>query len=150
DLPQETNPWLRLYSCALENAGDYRVIVSNDSESVPSKPARLKVLVPLPYASYALGNTSSLAWNTWGDVPWSVESDSSHDATAALQSGAITDGQRSALETSVTGPGVVTFWWAVSSEPDHDKLTFAVNGETKSSISGEVNWGLQRFIIPAG
>jgi hypothetical protein len=49
------------------------------------------------------------------------------------------------------GPGTLTFWWSVSSEPDYDYLEFYLDGILqKGRISGEVNWNQQTFNIAAG
>jgi hypothetical protein len=62
----------------------------------------------------------------------------------------VTDAQESWLQTTVTGPGVVAFWWKVSSEGDCDFLEFYVGGALQSRISGEVDWQRVAFAVPAG
>ena len=43
------------------------------------------------------------------------------------------------METSVVGPGPLSFWWKVSSEANHDILSFIADGTT-NKISGNVDW----------
>jgi len=38
------------------------------------------------------------------------------------------------------GAGTVTFWWKVSSEANHDWLSFYADGVLQDRISGEVGW----------
>ena len=55
------------------------------------------------------------------------------------------------MQTTMEGPGVLTFWWKVSSEPFFDWLEFYVNGELQlGRISGETDWQLQTHILPRG
>ena len=46
----------------------------------------------------------------------------------AAQSGAIGDNQSSSLETTVTGPAMLSFWWKVDSEANFDFLKVTVDG----------------------
>jgi hypothetical protein len=51
-----------------------------------------------------------LIWTTSGDAEWFGEATTSHDSVSAAQSGAVTvPGQESILETTVSGPGTLTF-----------------------------------------
>lgn len=92
----------------------------------------------------------NLAWVTGGDAAWSELSTSTHDGVDAAESGFIFDSQESWLETSVNGPGTLTFWWKVSSEPDFDWLRFHIDGVLQQQISGEVNWQQRSFQLPQG
>jgi hypothetical protein len=49
------------------------------------------------------------------------------------------------LQTTVTGPGRLTFWWKVSSELNFDWLEFNMGYDT-NAISGEKDW--QRQVVP--
>jgi Papain family cysteine protease/Divergent InlB B-repeat domain len=97
----------------------------------------------------ALNNTA-LAWSCSGNASWTAETTVSQDAVSAAQSGAISDNQQSVLQTTVTGPGTLTFWWKVSSEQDFDFVALTLNGVEKARLSGEVNWQQQTVAIPAG
>ena len=79
-----------------------------------------------------------------------MEAAVSHDGLAAAQSGAITNNQASVLQTTLAGPGVLSFWWKVSSETNHDVLSLSVNGTTQAAISGEVDWESQTVFLGAG
>lgn len=54
----------------------------------------------------------------------------------AAQSGTITHSQESWLETTVTGPGQLGYWWSVSSEASFDFLECYTNGVRAARISG--------------
>ncbi len=93
--------------------------------------------------------TTNLTFTFGGTAPWFVQPDVTHDGIA-YQSGAISHSQSSWMETTVTGPGAIRFWWKVSSESCCDPLTFSIDGVTQTSIRGEIDWQSQAFIIPAG
>lgn len=60
-----------------------------------------------------------------------------HDSVDAAQSADLEDSQRAGLQTTVTGPGTLTFWWKVSSETRWDALRFEIDGQMHgSAISG--------------
>ena len=98
--------------------------------------------------SFAL-NTINLNWSTGGDLPWFTETTVTLDGLAA-QSGAITDGQSSYLETTVPADGQLSFNWKVSSEGDEDFLTFYINGNEQDAISGDVDWNQESYAVSAG
>lgn len=95
-------------------------------------------------------NAPNLNWSTGGQSPWVAQSAVSHDGVAAAQSGTIIDSQESWVETQLTGPGILTFWWKVSSEASFDFLEFSLNSELQTRISGDVDWQQGFFPIPVG
>jgi parallel beta-helix repeat protein len=97
----------------------------------------------------ALG-ASNVTWTTGGDAPWFAQSTFTVDKVAAGQSGLITNNQTSTLQATLNGPGVLTFWWRVSSEPNHDFLSFSVNGVTQTAISGDSGWLSQTIFFDSG
>ena len=95
-------------------------------------------------------NAPNLNWSTGGQSPWFAQSVLSHDGVDAAQSGPIIDNQESWVETQLTGPGILTFWWKVSSEDSFDLLEFSLNSELQTGISGDSGWQQGFFAIPAG
>lgn len=93
---------------------------------------------------------NSLSWRTGGSTPWAGETTVTHDGVDAAKSGHIFDGQESWIETTVTGPGIVSFWWKASSEGASDLLEFLVGGAVKSILSGESNWKHSAYDVPSG
>lgn len=91
-----------------------------------------------------------LSWGVGGNAPWSGQTAVTSDSNSAAASGIVNHGEQSWIETTVTGPGTVTFRWKVSSEEGKDFLRFLRSGVEQFSISGEVNWEERIAAIPAG
>jgi subtilisin family serine protease len=104
-------------------------------------------VLPLPEA---VDNTS-LSWVTFGvQGGWMGQMSTSHTGGDAAQSKDAADSQNGSMQTSVLGPGTLTFWWKVSSESGNDPLTLYVDGVSQSSISGEVDWQQVNLPLAAG
>ena len=86
----------------------------------------------------------------WTTVGWVGQTTTRHDGVDAAQSGTISDSAESWIETKVTGPGTLTFWWKVSSELDFDWFRLQVDGVFKDQISGEKNWAQRTLPIAEG
>ena len=82
--------------------------------------------------------------------PGESQTNFTHDGLAAAESGAISAGQESTLQTTVSGPGVLGFWWKVSSGTNSGLFTFSIDAVTNAVISGEVDWRLETFSVPVG
>jgi hypothetical protein len=122
EIPGETNTTLRLRDVTATDTGNYKVLATNSAGFAWSQTATLTV-VPLPTVGEALD---------------------------ALRSGAIGDGQSSWVETTVNGPGSVTFWWKASSEAGFDPLRFLTNGTEQARLSGEQDWQQRTLPIATG
>ncbi len=59
-------------------------------------------------------------------------------------------GDESWIETTVTGPGTLSFFWKVSSEAGSDRLRVLVDGSQQAEISGEVDWLQKSLPIASG
>ncbi len=145
-LTGATSSTIVLKNVQATNGGTYQVTVTNSFGSATSLTATLVVVIPVGDAL----NTTGLLWNTGGNAPWVGESLVTHDGVDAAQSGHITDNQQSILETSMVGPGSVSFWWKVSSEQFYDVLTFSISGVEQARISGQVDWQQKSFVVPSG
>ncbi len=72
---------------------------------------------------------------------WHGQALETHDGTDAIRSGSIGNGESTYLQTAVTGPGTITFYWKVSCEGSgNDALRFLVDGQQKRMITGETGW----------
>ncbi|MBJ6725341.1 chitobiase/beta-hexosaminidase C-terminal domain-containing protein [Geomesophilobacter sediminis] len=91
-----------------------------------------------------------LTFSYGGNANWFTETATSHSGGNAFQSGAISNSQSSWMETTVTGPGVIRFWWKVSSEGCCDPLRFSIDGTAQTDIRGEIDWQYKSFSVPAG
>ncbi|MSM40744.1 MAG: hypothetical protein GJT30_14100 [Geobacter sp.] len=111
----------------------------------------LEQLLPSATAVTWLVNTETtdLVFTSGGTAPWFIQAAVSRDGIA-YQSGAVASNQSSWLETTVTGPGAIRFWWQVSSQSYYSPLTFSIDGTAQASISGEVAWQQKAYDIPAG
>lgn len=95
-----------------------------------------------------------LTFVTGSSAPWFCQTVTSYDGQDAAQSGAVSDGQSSWLQTRVSGPGRVSFYWKVSSEPEWDYLDFRVQDAMQETvgirqISGSLDWERVTSYIPA-
>jgi hypothetical protein len=97
----------------------------------------------------ALDNTQ-LAFTTTGAADWYAESTHWYYGGSAAQSGAISNGQSSILQTTVSGPGTLSFYWACSSTHSYNKLTLTLDSTYVGEISGIVGWNQRTVNIPAG
>ena len=95
-----------------------------------------------------------LTWTTGGNSNWIPQITTTHDGMDAAQSGPMTDSQSNYVQTPVTGPGTLTFWWKISSEGSYDFLRFYVDGVEQAGslakISGEVAWVQKTATITSG
>lgn len=131
-------PTLTLNYLQAGDDGVYAVTVSNEFGVVTSTSATL--WVDATRLAEAL-DAPSLGWVTGGNAPWNGLSTVRRDGVDAAQSGPIGDEAESWLETHVTGPGTLTFWWRVSSEAGYDFLEFYLDGVLQSGhISGATAW----------
>ncbi|MBI5397273.1 MAG: hypothetical protein HZA91_18395, partial [Verrucomicrobia bacterium] len=146
--------------------GDMQVVKNNLTHSVPlgdtSAPAlagtttiggpSLLAPAPAPSPAATLGEAlgaPSLVWSTNGDEVWAPTI--APDGSSAAWSGRIGNLNVSWVETTVIGPGTLSFEWSVSSELNADFLTFSVDGaDQPGRISGEAGWLPLSFSIPAG
>jgi hypothetical protein len=97
----------------------------------------------------ALDNTK-LVFTTSGSAIWFGESDYWYFGGSAARSGAINYSQSSVLQTTVAGPGVLSFYWSCSSTPTYNKLTVTLDSALVDTISGGINWTQKTVNIPAG
>ena len=97
----------------------------------------------------ALDNTG-LTFSTSGTVNWFPQTGTWYYGGSAAQSGAITNSQSSTLQTTVVGPGTITFSWRVSSESNYDYLNVYLDTTLSDRISGIQAWAPKTVSVPAG
>ncbi|MCB2187320.1 MAG: hypothetical protein KQJ78_12935 [Deltaproteobacteria bacterium] len=108
------------------------------------------VYVRGPFLETAVDHRA-LELTTSFDRPWRTDyTTTPHLGTTSAKSGVTGGNENSWMMATVTGPGVVSFWWKVSSEPGGDHLDFVVDGNPVESISGEVGWARRVFSLAAG
>lgn len=144
-LAGATNSLLEISQVQLPQAGTYRVVLSNAYGAVTSAPAVLMVW------SNRLDEAVDFPGGSWVSSPgttWFIQTNVTHDGSDAAQSGSAGDGTNMVLETTVVGPGMLSFWWKVSSEFFSDGLRFEAGGQVRAEISGARDW--KRVTVPLG
>jgi hypothetical protein len=142
ELLGATNNSMTIQNAQLTNQGVYNVVVSNRADIQISSNAVLTVVD----LTASLGATN-LVWVTSGSSPWFPETNITHNGIAAAQSGSAGSGQQSILQTTVTGPGTLNFWWRISSL---GSLSFAINGISQSAINFVSGWQLKTVYLGSG
>lgn len=144
-----TNSSLTMSNVMGPEIGDYELVAFNVLGRATSVVASLSI----PYRG-TLGealNSPALPWTNGAPAhPWVGEYGISHDGEAAVQSAMLSDSQFSILQTSVYGPGALSFWWKVSSEEGFDFLSFWDAGSLQMEISGEQDWHEIKFRLSSG
>ncbi len=105
-----------------------------------------------PIGTLASGlDATQLPWTT-SSPGWSYQyAATSHDTIDAAASDPLGDGEEATLETTVAGPGVLSFHWKVDSEPVADTLSVQVLGTAiYHEVSGNQAWTPVSLTIPAG
>ncbi len=147
-LPGENSATLNLTEISAEQAGIYEVTVSNSAGSTSNR-ASLFIGAPSTALREALDDPS-INWITLGNAEWTAQTLITSDGVDAGVSGAIGNLQKSRLQTTVTGPGVISFFWKVSSERFFDFLDFYIDGKLQNFIHGETPWAPQTYEVGAG
>jgi hypothetical protein len=115
--------------------------------------------VTVTFSGVSLGkavDNTDLTWTSRGDAPWfgQLQKDAKVNTVyfggSAAISGGITHDQESSVETVVTGPGELSFYWKVSSEIDRDVFRFEKDGVEAGKISGEVDWKRVKVSLSEG
>jgi len=92
-----------------------------------------------------------LSFTTGGGASWTGQTAVSFYGGSAALSGVLGGNQSAWLQTTVVGPGTLSFNWKVSSEADCDFLEVLVDDVLQpGAISGEVDWQQKNIFIPAG
>lgn len=107
-------------------------------------------------------NNNNLVWITSSDYPWVGTNAPGAPAYDGVNSAATGNRYKhnttSWLQTTVVGPGTLSFWWKVDSDatsldprwPEYDDLEFLIDGQSQDWIAGQVDWNYKTYIIPPG
>jgi subtilisin family serine protease len=138
-----------LGNCQLADSGSaFHCVVTNADGMAASSAATLTVVPGVTLCDAV--DDCSLTWSQGGAAPWTGQVLTTYDGQDAAESGLITHSQDSWFETTVDGPGTVSFWWSVSSEGSYDYLEFYVGGTLATRISGSVDWSLVTQPLTSG
>ena len=108
------------------------------SETVSSRIVRLQTLAEALDVPLWTVTTS-------GDAQWFVDEADGRSGGSCARSGEIGPLQSSTMESTINGPGTLTFWWGVDCEDDEDYdnwdyLVFSVDGVEVARIDGYTGW----------
>jgi Concanavalin A-like lectin/glucanases superfamily len=98
-------------------------------------------------------NAPNLPWATYGDTSWYVETTNTYDGVAAVESGSVQDNQSTTLQTTIVGPGTVTFWWQCldySLEGNNYEVDFNTNGVFVDNLTPDAYWTQGTYPIAPG
>jgi hypothetical protein len=132
---------VRIYNYAL-NQSEILEDMRNCTPSTLKPPSTLSL-------GEAVDNTR-LTWTTGGDKDWFRQTSTNYYGGDAAQSGAITRNQDSWIQTTVSGPGTLSFSWRVESEQGFDCLGFYIDDDLQDFISGDRNWHQMNYSIASG
>lgn len=109
-----------------------------------TKTVAIRAAISLPVAV-----DSELTFATSGDAVWYGQTTASYDGVDAARSGVVGNNQSSYMETTVTGPGTLSYWYKVSSEAGYDKFTCSLNGTVVLTESGtDKDWCQHSIELP--
>jgi len=99
----------------------------------------------------AVDNTA-LTWTTGGDADWFGQTSVYYCDGDAAQSGDMDSGQNrsSWIQTTVTGPGILSFYWKVSSSYAMADLEFYIDDVEKVKCWTYDEWEPEVYSIPSG
>lgn len=80
---------------------------------------------------------------------WFGQTAIASDGTDAMQSPALGHNEQASIETNVTGPGAMDYFWRADTEPG-DVLSLRIDGTVYDSVSGNVGWTSRSISVPAG
>ena len=143
-----TNSGYTITLVTTDDTASYSVVVSNRYNTVTSADATLSIATNITLA--AALDTPGRTWTTSGNNFWKGQADITHDGMDAADSGPVSDGEYVAMETLVTGPAWLRFYWKVSSEENFDFLELWMDGNYRGGISGEQDWTYAEYFVPAG
>ena len=127
---------------AVDEAGNVYVADANND--------RIQIFDLVPGIPLGEAVDADLKWTTGGSKTWFGQTAISYYDGDAARSRSLNDDQYTYIHTSVTGPGTLSFYWKVSSEPNWDILEFYIDSTLQRGISGEVDWLQESYQIASG
>ena len=149
-VPEATRAQLILDPVALADAGTYSVFVTNSLGTATSTGAVLSVVSPITVSDGVDVFGLQITTGSTGVSNWFGEISETYDNVDAAQSGKLSNSESNWFQTTVIGPGTVSFRWKVSSEANYDFLRFSINSVPMASISGGVSWQQKTYAVGAG
>ncbi len=100
--------------------------------------------------TFETGDFTNYPW-TFSGNEWTINTEA-YNGSYSAKSGTISHGQSTSMMVTVDvlADGEISFYAFVSSEESFDKLNFLIDGVSKLSLSGSVNWALQSVPVTQG
>jgi hypothetical protein len=132
------------------SSGSFNIPISaTNADGTDAETLSLTVSSAASLIAQAVDN-SQLIFTTGGNLPWTLSNTSNHDGVDSVESGWITHSQQSWLETTVTGPAYINFWFQLQSEFGGDYFRFTIDGEELWYSEDTHLWRLLGFYVPPG
>jgi len=102
--------------------------------------------------TFETGDFTAFDWQTLGGAYWFIDDSNANTGTYSARSGVIGHNNLSTLqvEMDVTEDGFISFYKAICTEANFDKLTFYIDNTAMGEWSGEVDWSRETFAVSAG
>jgi fibronectin type 3 domain-containing protein len=146
DIPMALGGWtnVTVYThAAPERGAVHRYQVRSATASSGAEASTNSLPYALGFVGFPLSDVPfpGLQFTAGGDAAWAGQY-AENGVAKQLVSGRITHSQESWVETAVTGPGRLAFYWRTDSQPSWDALEFSVNGVPVSGarISSNPGW----------
>jgi hypothetical protein len=94
-------------------------------------------------------NQPAWTWITDDAAPWLVSTNVHHDGVAAAASGLLARDRTNCLQTQVSGPATLSFWWLFGAGSG-DTLSLLIDGQPTVTIGENRSWQKVAVAIPAG
>lgn len=102
--------------------------------------------------TFETGDFSAFDWQTLGGAYWFIDGNNANTGTYSARSGVIGHNNLSTLqiEMDVSEDGFISFYKALCTEANFDKLTFYIDNTAMGEWSGLVDWSRETFAVSAG
>ena len=145
DIADATNALLQLTNVQPSGEGYFSVVASNFFGATTSAPVFLNV-IDLPESL----NATNLVWTTAGNLTWFPQTNFTHDGVASASSGPCDWSHWADLQTTVSGPGTLTYWWRIIGQSSDGALTLFSDGTNLASIGTSSGWQQKSIHLPPG
>ena len=135
-------------------------LTATDDTGLTTNATILVTVAPPQGLDGALLDTTNLLWQTGGNAPWFGQTNVSHSGSSAAQAGPVGVNEETWLETTVTGPGILTFWWklgtaiyaggAYGTYGYGSYVSFTTSRGGGLYLQGNNDWQKATVSIPAG
>jgi Leucine-rich repeat (LRR) protein len=125
-------------------------LTATDDTGFSTNDAILVTVAPPAALDGAVVEATNLVWQTGGNAPWFGQTDVAHSGPSAAQSGSVGANEDSWLQTTVTGPGILTFWWRRVTTGYGGQFSFTTSRGGSLSPQSTTDWQRAQVSIPAG